>query len=173
MIVRRILTTFTLVIACVAATAAPAQADLFGNTSVMTDRLENNPAQRWTIWSTGNGTGGFQAGVGFVFHDMTTGWTEIGRDVTLSPIDGSHTCRAYIDLFAEDNGGEALVNIEVINPANWQYLAKGTNRVASTPIQFFTPKWSNGPTTVRFRVSLIGNGDRTLWIDNMFISCDW
>ncbi|WP_203786850.1 hypothetical protein [Paractinoplanes rishiriensis] len=140
----------------------------------MTDRLEDNNADgRWTIWSTGNGRGGWQAGVGFVFHNQETGWTEIGRDVTITPLDGSHTCRAYIDLFGLGNGRQVIARVEVIDPTTWQYLAQDGGGVATVPIQHFTPEWSNGPRTVRFRVSLYGNGDQTLWIDNMFISCEY
>jgi hypothetical protein len=173
MIMRRTLTAFALVVACVVSTAGPARADIFDNISVMTDHFNDDPGLRWTITSTGNGAGGFQAGVGFIYHNMTTGWTDISRNVTLSPIDNSHTCRAYVDLYANGNGGQVVVNIEVINPENWTYLAKGSGGVSARPIQHFTPKWSNGPRTVVFRVSLFGHGDQTLWIDNMFISCEW
>ncbi len=172
--IRRLLTASALAVACVVATAGPAHAGIIDmdDYSWTTDRFENDPASRWTIWSNGNGWGGFgdPAGWGYIAHTQTTGWTDIGRDVEL-PVDGSSECQAFIHMFADNNGYRISARVEVIDPETWTYLAEDGGGVASTPIEHFTPKWKNGPKKVRFRVSLFGNGPQILWLDNMVIHC--
>ncbi|MCW6007308.1 hypothetical protein K1W54_22590 [Micromonospora sp. CPCC 205371] len=168
-VTRRILTVVALAIACVVGMTGPAQA-----LPLPIDLFDNNPASRWTVWSTGNGTGSFGNSQARLDHALTTGWTEISRDVSIGAPDSDIACGFEIQLRGTASNVVSNVNIEVINPNNWQYLALSQVQVSGQQWQSFpTPWWVHRVNPVKFRVSLLAAGGQaqTVHIDTMSGMC--
>lgn len=166
--IRRIVTVVALATACVVATTGPAQA-----LPLPVDLFDNNPASRWTVWSTGNGTGSFGNSQARLDHSLSTGWTEISRDVSVGAPDDDIACGFEIQLRGTSSA-VSNVNLEVINPNNWQYLALSQVQVSGQQWQSFPmPFWVRRVNPVKFRVSLLAAGGqaRTVHIDTMTGMC--
>jgi hypothetical protein len=146
----------------------------------VTDDLNTNPAQRWTMWNNQTGSHGFfTVGAntwGWVTKTDSTGWSEIGRDVQFPEwARNTHYCRAYIDLRASVDGSTSVANIEVIDQATWRYVSLSKVSVTGSTWHNYSTAWAPSPTmplNLRFRVSLLGSGSyRYLGVDNLTIGC--
>ncbi|WP_281898842.1 hypothetical protein [Phytohabitans aurantiacus] len=167
--IRRILTVVALATACVVGMTGPAQA-----LPLPVDLFDNNPASRWTVWSTGNGTGSFGNSQARLDHSLSTGWTEISRDVSLGAPDSDIGCAFEIQLRGTSSSAVSTVNLEVINPNNWQYLSLKQVQVSGQQWQsFLMLGWVHRVNPVKFRVSLLAAGGqaRTVHIDTMTGMC--
>ena len=166
----RMLTALVATAVCLVATSGPANAKVYWEN--MVDHFDDNAASRWRVSSTGDGLAGFGNGQASISHSLASGWTEISRDVTV-PWAGQHECFAGISL-RNLLTGVAVVNIEVIDPDTWNYLAVSQVRVTNTEYLIRgTPRFmATGQTNVVFRASLVGTGAFVaIYLDNMFIQC--
>lgn len=169
--IRRALAAFVLITAGIVAPAQAAQADT-GILRTVVDEFCCNAASRWSTWSSGSGVAIFDGDDASIFHTLESGWTEISRRVTI-PVSGSHTCFAGVTMTGNHSSSVSTVNVEVINPSNWTYVATKQGQVSGDePRGFTTGQWSNGPKTVVFRVSLLASGAyRTVSVDDMRFIC--
>lgn len=81
----------------------------------------------------------------------------MGRSVTLRNNSTRKDCAAgiYLQGFAG-----AKVNVEVINPSTWTYVALNSITIGGSGYgQYTVGPWTGGPNLVHFRVSLLGSID--------------
>lgn len=173
---RRLMTVVGVVTAGIMLVGSPAHASVWQ----LNDDLNANPAATWSTWVNGAGTAGFTTSgantFGHVTKTDTAGWTEIGRNVRITPRQlHSTSCGARIDLRASVDGSTSTANIEVIDPTTWNYVALRQVRVTGSNWQSFAVgPWRDGPVNVRFRVSLLGAGSyRYLGVDNLVMQCSY
>ncbi|UQU65744.1 hypothetical protein COUCH_05345 [Couchioplanes caeruleus] len=177
----RVLTALIATIGTVAGVCSPARAGL------MYYGADNfNFAGSYVAWefSTPGGpySGGVKQtadpvhkGVGYLRESAAggTGWGSLGRSATMAPATPSGTkCSIQASLRTETPGRTSTVNVEVIDPATWRYIALNRVTVGTEWAEVQTPDWVNGPTTVYFRVSLFGDAStKVLLIDDVYWKC--
>jgi hypothetical protein len=154
--------------------ASPALADLWQHS----DGFEGNPAAVWTLAHAGTGDGWFEIGAGTArtgsnnaFITATTDWSSVGKQVRLTPRTVHQTtCGAG---FQVNPIGIAMVNVEVINPVDWTYIALRTVRLTGSGYRLVaTPTWANGPVDVFVRISVLaGRGFGPVRVDDMVVQC--
>ena len=158
--------------ALVAAVAAPAQAHWL----VTTDGFEGTGGS-WTFQRSGTGSGFVERNSPYAREGVnngallaTTGWSATGRSFYLS--NGiSIRCNAWI--YVQTPG--ATLNIEIIDPATWNYIALNTVTVPSTGSGYTLVSvgpWLADIKLVHFRVALLANGGSS-WVrlDSMGAQC--
>jgi hypothetical protein len=141
------------------------------------ENFEGDPAATW--WFEG-GPGVFSDRNGFAhsgthYADITratAGWTSVDHSLTL-PSGLSRSCRASAFFFG---GGSPIVRLEIINAADWTYVAMGTFDLPdSYEFQQKTITWSSGigPRNVVFRAVVINPGDGAVRvkIDDVGVAC--
>jgi len=182
---RRLVTVLSLVLAAAgsAVLAGPALPAVAAPGYTVYDDLNTDPQLRWTAWNNVTGSNGFSTvgsnTWGWVTKTDTTGWSEIGRDVTFPEwTRRTSYCRAYIDLRASVDGSTSTANIEVINRADWTYVSLTKVSVTGSTWRRYSTAWrpsATMPLNPRFRVSLLGSGSypsyRYLGVDNLTIGC--
>jgi hypothetical protein len=163
----------------VAAIAAPAHADLWQ----LSEGFEGDPATTWQVRSYGASAGGFEINAGTARSGSNNAWltaetefSSVARSVYLRPAQLHRpTCGAsiYLRPFPGADGGDVRVNVEVIDPSNWNYIAlKTVTLTGSGYTQVSTPSWKPGPITVFVRVSLLGVGGYSgLRVDDLNVQC--
>src|SRR3954451_9241306 len=153
-----------MVLSLVVAVAAPAHATTL---TILTDDFETSASRsNWQFWSTSGGFGQFDfpspAHSGSVFGELMSpfyeagGWTEMSRTLNRAWWAGN-SCNVSVWLASRDN---ATVNVEVIDPNTWNYMALKTVTVQTETravpihyIQVTTPTFSPNPSPFVFRVS--------------------
>lgn len=158
-----------------AVAAGPAHADLWQHS----DGFEGDPAAVWEFHRVGAGSGTFElsagtARTGLNNAHLTTsagGWSAVGKLLTVRPRTAGHatTCGGGFHIRALN--GAAVLNVEVIDPASWTYLALRTVRVTDGTWRLHNvATYQNGPTQVFMRVALAG-GSGPVRVDDMVFQC--
>ena len=148
----------------------------------LSDGFDN--AAPWQFAASGGQTTGRILGTGSPSSPgpsaalTTTGpnWSSVGRAVRLTPAQYHQTqCTAQVELRASSTGSTSVVNIEVIDPTTWTYVALNQVHVTGSNWQSFTVgPWRPGPVNVFFRVSLLGaNAYRYAGVDHLVIYCTY
>jgi hypothetical protein len=156
----------------VLAVAAPAHAQLI----VANDGFEDQPG-RWSFTRSGVGSGGFEVNSAYAREGSDNGWlrvtsgfSSVGRSVNLQ--NGiSIRCDSWI--YVQTPG--ATLNIEIIDPATFNYIALETVTLGSTGSgyrQVGAGPWRADIKNVLFRVSLLAGSSPT-WVrlDSMGVHC--
>jgi hypothetical protein len=158
-----------------ALTGVPAQASLWQ----LQDGFDYQPAATWTIEHVGTSGGGFDLNAGTArtapndaFLWAQTQFSSVGRSVTLRNNSTRTSCAAGIYLQGFDG---AKVNVEVIDPSTWTYVALNTVTISGSGYRQYTVgPWTGGPNTVYMRVSLLGTGAYNLIrIDDLTVQCSY
>ena len=132
----------------------------------LTDGFENNPNGRWTRNFHGAGTAanydtaGLYARTGFINAWMTAGASDTfvttRRDVTLQ-LSGPSRCGASVYLSSAPG---AAVNLEIIDPATWDYVSLRTVVVTGDGYHRYEfNNWEPRTSTVILRMALLGDLD--------------
>ncbi|MBM7075142.1 hypothetical protein [Micromonospora humida] len=154
---------------------SPAQADLWQHT----DGFESSPAAVWEFHRSGAGSGAFELGAGKAHSGannaiLTTsagGWSGVGKLLTVRPRTAGHNTTCGGGFFVQAVSGPAVLNVEVIDPASWTYLALRTVRITDTVWRRHdVASYANGPSQVFVRVSLLG-GSGPVRVDDMAFQC--
>jgi hypothetical protein len=166
---RRALAVVAVTAAMTAAVAAPAQAQ----TVVVQDGFEGT-GSAWTFQRSGSGSGFIEFNSAYPRDGLNngallvdSGWSAVGRSVNLT--NGiSIRCNAWI--YVQTPG--ATLNIEIIDPATWNYIALNTVTVGATGTGYKlvdVGPWLADIKRVHFRVALTTNG----WVrlDSMGAQC--
>jgi hypothetical protein len=174
-VTRTLLTITAATVALVLGTAGVAQA---GGVWQLTDTFDSDPASRWSIGFVGAGSGNFSTSGGntwgWVTKTDSDGWSEIGRTVHLTPAQLHQAeCTASVSLRASVDGSTSAVNVEVIDPTSWTYVALRPVKVTGSDFQAFAiGPWTPGPVDVYFRLALLGSGSyRYLGVDDVVVQC--
>jgi hypothetical protein len=142
-----------------------------------TDGFDSAPQGTWSFV----GTGGFHLNQGTAFTpannawvSATSGWSSVGKNLTL-PATGGGWIKCDSTIFVRAPSG-ARVNLEIINPADWNYVA--LLQATLSPSTSYQPlvinDWNGGSGRVFIRVALIGEGTtKTIRVDHMFVHCDF
>ncbi|MDG4828218.1 hypothetical protein O7627_02725 [Solwaraspora sp. WMMD1047] len=173
------LTAAAAVATAVALTVAvsPAHADLWQHS----DGFEGDPAAVWEFHRSGAGSGSFQIGQGTarsgsnnaLLSTSAGGWSGVGKLLTVRPRTAGHATTCGGGFFVQATSGPAVLNVEVIDPASWTYLALRTVRVTDTAWRRHdVASYQNGPTQVFMRVSLLG-GSAPVRVDDMVFQCSF
>ncbi|HYN97599.1 MAG TPA: hypothetical protein VES42_27490 [Pilimelia sp.] len=161
----------TLASAGLAGHAAPAQAGVWQ----FADGFEVNPAAAWSFDGAGTHYGGFGHDFGSPRSGQQLAWanvwsqggfSSVGRQVRL-PRTPSATfgCTARVYLLS---ASDSLINIEVIDPTTFTYVAFRQVRADINWRAFSVPTWRHGPATVLIRVSVL-RGPQVDWDDRMMV----
>jgi hypothetical protein len=157
-----------------AATGTAAHAKGWG----LQDGFEDNPEATWTIQTYGSSFGSFENNAGtahsgnnYVWLSAGTDFAAVGRPVHIPDL-ASPSCSASVYLETVYAG---QVNVEIINPATWTYMA--SNQVTLSPggyQQIFVGTFYPDPSDVYVRVSVLGTGTGN-WsgvrVDDLQVSC--
>jgi hypothetical protein len=155
--------------------ASPAYADLFQHT----DGFEGDPAAVWEFHRSGAGSGDFEIGLGTartgqnnaILTTSAGGWSGVGKLLTVRPRTAGHSTTCGGGFFVRPIGGPAVLNVEVIDPVSWTYLALRTVRVTDTAWRRHdVATYRDGPSEVFMRVSLLG-GSGPVRVDDMTFQC--
>ena len=91
------------------------------------------------------------------------------RSVRITPARHNPTCSAAIYL---QGPAGTQVNVEVIDPSTWNYLAVKTVTLSGNGYaDYGTPTWKSTIDPVVFRVSLLANGDSWVRADDLGVTC--
>lgn len=148
------------------------------------DGFESSPAATWGFQKVGVGSGGFEYGIGSAFEgqgnawvSVTTGWSSILKTQRITPaLNDDVSCGIQ---FRIQPSSAATVNIEVIDPKAWTYIALNTVNLSGFTYhlvnsgQFnLSPTYPNQPDVV-VRVSLLERNGVYHWvrIDNYNMTC--
>jgi hypothetical protein len=157
--------------------ARPASASLWQ----LSDSFEGDPSATWAIDGVGGGGGVFEIGVGTAktgsnnaFLRADTDWYGVGRTVHVTPkeVHADANCSAGFQI-TPVGAAVTLLNIEVIDPDTWDYLALQTVRISSNGWRLVTsPGWTGGPVNVFVRVSMLaGRGFAPIRVDDLTVQC--
>ncbi|MGL5829811.1 MAG: hypothetical protein ACRC0L_09625 [Angustibacter sp.] len=133
----------------------------------------------WRAERYGSSNAGVDAAVGAARTGGQSGWiwaqtqfASLGQQVRLSPAQ-LHSVRCGAAMYIKAPAGAAKVNLEVINPSNWTYIAlKSVTLSSSSYTAVVTPTWIPGPIDVYLRVSLVGQGGFSMIrVDDAYIQC--
>jgi hypothetical protein len=170
----------------VVAVAAPAHATTL---TILTDDFETSANRsNWQFSNSGgDGWGQFDfpspAHSGSVFGELFSpwydagGWSAMSRTLTRAWWAGN-SCNVFVWLASRDN---ATVNVEVIDPNTWTYMALKTVTVQTETraeplhyIQVMTPAFTPNPSSFVFRVSVVntdGDYSRRVLVDDVKYTC--
>lgn len=178
---RRIAATVGMSLAFVLAAGAPAHAA----NATLSDDFEAADANY--VWTTEHGECCLVPGnnpdahsgshAGFLPFARLGSWTSLGRSVHLPAVLEPRTrCKAWIWI---DPLWPITVNVEVINPTDWTYIALSTVTLAANSgwQQISTRVWMPYTSDVYFRVSNISDDVQAYggeaWIDDFSVLCAW
>jgi len=132
-------------------------------TSVTTDSFEVNAASTWSFSHSGTGGGWLESlgeysrtGNWDAYIYTSSGWSSVGRTVNMGWYPGS----AAVEIYLRPYGNNVKVNLEVIDPSNWTYIALKTVTLANSyTYQYVATDWFtvNRPN-VFVRVSVLASG---------------
>jgi hypothetical protein len=166
----------------VATTAVPAYASAWATS----DGFEANPGATWGFFNQGVGSGGFEYGIGSAYEgqgnawlEVTTGWSSISKLQRVTPA-LVHNVKCWVGFVIQPWGG-ATVNLEVIDPKTWTYIALNTvylpgysyTQTAVGP--FYLNATSPNQPDVVVRVSQLEKNGIYHWvrIDNYSMYCEY
>ena len=142
----RALMAAAIVLAAVLVPAGPASAGIWQ----LSDGFEpaSNPAARWTFTDQGDcdtpyfqsaGVASPRTGTGMAGLRVsnTGGWCAISRTISLTPVPAHPGVRCTAGVWLDLRNAAATFNLEVINPADWTYIALKTVPVDQT----VNPSW--------------------------------
>lgn len=157
--------------------ARPAFASLWQ----LSDGFEGDPSATWTFDLAGTGGGVFEIGAGRArtgsnnaFLRADTGYSAVGRTVHVTPKEVHDDASCFLGFQVTPVGAAVtMVNVEVIDPSSWTYLALQTIRISSNGWRLVsTPNWTGGPVNVFVRLSaLAGRGFAPVRVDDMIVQC--
>ncbi len=166
------------IVAVTAAIVVGAAGTAHANLWQLTDTFDSDPGSRWSTETYGSGSAGIVTSggntFGYLVKNDAEGFSSIGRTVHLTPAQFHPAqCAAAISLRASVDGSTSTVNVEVINPTSWTYIALQQVRVTGSNFQNFNVgPWTPGPVDVYFRVSLLNAGSyRYLGVDDLVVQC--
>src|SRR5688572_14371628 len=143
--VRRIVLAVALALATIGGTAlavGTANAGISG----FTDGFDDNPASRWSMERTSlGGTITFGSSHVTISAHQKTGFTAVKRTFPV-PAVGRHTCAVSIQMRTMSSAS-IRVNVEVIDPATFGYLALNEATVSGQTWREFNASWANRPVT--------------------------
>jgi len=159
--------------------AAPANAF---TVFTMHDSFEANPTN-WTFQRSGTGDGKISydsriahTGSGFAnISSMGSGaFSSVGLPVHLTPGATFCTLSAVFSPESFSPDGHNYVNMEVINPTSWTYIALKTldfRSISVWPAESLT--WIQSATDIYIRFSVLGSTDWRIrtWIDDVSVTC--
>ena len=178
---RAVLGVLAMATAIVVATAGTAHASGWGTS----DGFEYDPGATWSLYHVGVGGGGFEYnigsahnGLGNAWLDVTTGWSSLAMTQRVTPgLAHQATCGVSVAI---QPWGSATVNIEIVDPATWTYIALNTVTLTGyTYVGTGVGPFKLGPTSpsqpdVVVRFSLLGNGSyQWIRIDDYSMSCSY
>jgi hypothetical protein len=159
---------------------SPAHASIW----LYADNFENDPGATWWFeHGAGTSVGEFTRNDGFAnsglyYADMQQidqGWISVDHTVHL-PVSLTKRCQARAFFMALPPEQQARVNIEIINPSNWTYIALGSFTLFP-PYPIFEEKsisWIGGPSNVIIRLVVLGDGVWTkVKVDDVRILCTY
>jgi hypothetical protein len=167
-------------------------------TWTLNDNLGSNTIANWSCWASPyvydhNDCWNYQGT--HVFNDTTsltdsyyvslyngTGWSDVGRPVTLGGWHPPYSflptiwCKAQMTILPAISSYGVTAQLEVIDSASWTYVT--TKRVqysTQPPIPKYiiaTPSWVPSAKDVFVRLGIIGTGKSShLYVDDMKVSC--
>lgn len=177
--VRSAVTVAVVAAGLVAATAAPAYAGIW----TLQDGFESAPAATW--WFEGSdddGSFGTFAATNGIPHTGTRyatitrdrpGWTSVARMVHLTPA-ANHSASCGAQIWLQEKPG-TKVNVEVIDPATWNYLAvRQVTLPAGYPWKAYSSgSWRPGPVDVVVRISVLSDGYARVKVDDLTVQCSY
>jgi hypothetical protein len=147
------------------------------------DGFEGSPSGTWKLQHSGTGSGGFEINQGTANRGQNnawlrsqTGWSAVGKNLLIGPAANNRFVRCNAAFVVSSLTGASQLNVEVIDPSTWNYLAVKTVTVSSTSyVTVGTDSWHAGasPNPVYVRISLLGNGSTTstVRVDDMNVVC--
>ncbi|MBO3752646.1 hypothetical protein J5X84_41905 [Streptosporangiaceae bacterium NEAU-GS5] len=177
----------TVAAAVVLAPAGPASAGIWQ----LTDGFEpaSNPASRWTPTVVGTCWGPYytsstrpaRSGTGFAHWRVLyrPDWCSIGRTIQLTPVISRPGISCSAGIWAKLRGGDPQLNVEVIDPDTWTYLA-----LKSVPYPGSTDSWTLHTVTwtaqrpnvvLRFTLGAMGPGPypAEIELDDAIVQCTY
>ncbi|WP_066362862.1 hypothetical protein [Herbidospora mongoliensis] len=183
----RALVAVTVALTVTLAPAGPASAGIWQ----LTDGFEpaTNPASRWTPTAVGTcwgpyytgGIGPARTGTGFAHWRVLyqPDWCSIGRTIRLSPVVGRTGVRCTAGIWARLRGGDPQLNVEVIDPDTWTYIALKTvpypGWVAGWTLHTVTWTAQRPDVVLRFALLAKGNGPypAEIELDDAIVQCTY
>jgi hypothetical protein len=156
---------------------SPAKADIWQHT----DGFESNPFGVWEFHRSGAGSGDVELGLGTartgqnnaILTTSAGGWSGVGKLLTVRPRTAGHSTTCGGGFYVRPVSGPAVLNVEVIEPTSWTYLALRTVRVSDLLWRRHeVATYQDGPTQVFIRVSLLG-GSGPVRVDDMTFQCSF
>jgi hypothetical protein len=176
---RRFLTIAGVAGALLVGAATPA----FASVWTLSDGFESNPAATWWFEASdqfGHGDFGGFDGIPHTGSKYATiyrfdaGWASVARNVHLTPAQ-SHRASCGAQVWLQEAPG-TRVNIEVINPSTWTYVAVNSVTLPSDNAwhAYGSGSWTPGPVDVVFRVSVISTGGfARVKVDDLTVQCSY
>jgi hypothetical protein len=143
------------------------------------DGFDYQPAATWTLEHYGTSGAGFDLNAGTArtapnnaYLWAQTQFSSVGRSVTLRNNSTRNDCAAGVYLQGFDG---AKVNVEVIDPSSWTYVALHSVTLSGSGYRLYTVgPWTGGPNTVYVRISLLGTGAYNLVrVDDLTVQCSY
>ncbi|HBL59149.1 MAG TPA: hypothetical protein DDZ80_11710 [Cyanobacteria bacterium UBA8803] len=156
----------------------PAYADYWQ----LQDGFEYNPSSTWTLYHSGNGSGGFdikagrsRSGYNNAWLTVLTGWSSVGRTVVFSPYFSGRTLNCNAQIYIQPLIGSSKLNFEVIDPSTWRYVALKTVTVTGGSYQaVLVGPFIPARKDLFVRVSLLGNGTASAArVDDLTVGCQY
>ncbi|WP_157520897.1 hypothetical protein [Herbidospora daliensis] len=162
----RALMAVVIALAAVLVPAGPASAGIWQ----LSDSFEpvSNPASRWAFTDQGDceapyfqsdGIASPRTGTGMAglrVHN-TGGWCSLSRTIFLSPVPLHPGARCSAGVWLDLRNAAATFNLEVINPANWTYIALKTvpvDQTVASAWRLHTVSWTAQRSDVVLRLTV-------------------
>jgi hypothetical protein len=169
----------TVSVAVVLLWAVPAQA---AATTLMVDGFEASPTN-WTLEHAGLASSSMiynpvfahsGSGSAFLGGFKTGAFSAVGRMVHLGSTGVICQFTASIDPLSLDLSGHNHLNIEVINPSTWTYVAVGHADFTAEGWQVGGINWIQSLSDVYIRVSELGDDNAFMYaeVDDARVSCN-
>jgi hypothetical protein len=166
------ITAFALAVAAIGGAALTPGTAGAADLSHVEDGFDNSPETRWTMSRTSlGGTATFGNSHASISAHQAAGWTAISRTVRV-PAAGRHDCFAGVKMRTMSLAS-IRVNVEVIDPATFQYIALEEATVSGSEYRGYSASWRDGPLKdVLFRVSMLAaDASRSIDVDTMMFVC--
>ncbi|GAB1818868.1 hypothetical protein HerbRD11066_20320 [Herbidospora sp. RD11066] len=181
----RVFAAVTVAAAVVLVPAGPASAGIWQ----LTDGFEpsTSPETRWGVDGEGTCWGPYytsttrsaRTGTGFAHWRVLyrPDWCSIGRTIQLTPVPGRTGVRCTAGIWAKLRGGGPQLNVEVIDPSTWTYIA-----LKSVPYPGWTESWTlhtvswtaqRSDVVLRFALGATDNGPypAEIELDDAIVQC--
>jgi hypothetical protein len=153
----------------------------YANVWQLQDGFEYSPASTWTLYHSGNGSGGFdikagrsRSGYNNAWLTVLTGWSSVGRTVQFTPYLPGRTLNCGAQIYIQPVIGSSKLNFEVIDPSTWRYVALKTVTLTGGSYQAVAVPFVPARKDLFVRVSLLGNGSTSAArVDDLTVSCQY